>query len=109
MNDPSNDERCTLDAALIRINIVERYSRLDSGSNRSLRSRILEVELGVSSEWTRVCQFGHRCSLGDAITLTARRQIRPFLSEYRTPTTRDRKGQENGGFRMYDVGFGLGL
>ena len=46
-NDPPNDERRTLDAALSRINIVGHYSRLDSVADRPLHSRILAVEMGL--------------------------------------------------------------
>lgn len=78
--DPSDDEGSTIDAALSHINIVARYSRLDSVANHSLHSRVLEVEMGVRIEGARVCQFDQRCSMGGDIALTARRQMWPFLS-----------------------------
>ena len=100
-NDPPNDQWCTLEAAMAHIDSVEHYSRMDSGVNHALHSRIMQAEMTIRTEWARVCQYDPKFSLGDAINLIGRRhQLWPCVTEFRTVNVplygpRGDKGEQN--------------
>ena len=56
-NDDPENQRCTLEAAMSHIDIVEHYSRLDSVTGRNLHQRIMQIEMTIRTEWARVCKY----------------------------------------------------
>ena len=77
-------EWCALNAAATHIATVEYYSRLNSKCNHTLHNRLMEIEMTVRTERDRVCQQDIRFSLGGAVSITAQRQLWPFVSEFRS-------------------------
>ena len=99
--DQEDNTWCSLEAAQAHISTVEHYSRLSSLHNHSLHNRIMEADMAVRQEWTRVLQHEPRLKLTDAIALVAQqRTVWPLGSEFRnsfTPSDNGwRKGQGKG-------------
>ena len=75
-----------LDSDTSRINAAERYSRLDIVSHHNLHSMVMEVEMLITGEWDMARQLEGRRTLSGAVASVERREMRPYLSEFKTPT-----------------------
>ena len=82
----------TLDAAMSHLTAVESISRQNSRNNHILHQRILECEMTIRKEWTRVHQLQPTLSLGGVIHLVAQRHPAwPLMSEFRMFASANRK------------------
>ena len=99
VNDPPGQEWCTLEAAMAHVDCVEQYSRLDSLANHQMHQKIMEIEMSIRTEWSRICQFHAQFSLSDAINLVASRNTWPLISDFKAITWKGDKGnrQDKGG------------
>ena len=98
VNDPPENQWCTLEAAMSHIDVVEHYSRLDSASNHQQHNRIMQIEMTIRTEWARVRQYEPDFSLGDAITLVGKRQqLWPCVTEFRPIATSVPLKKDKGG------------
>ena len=83
--DPEGQMWCDLDAGLSHISTVEHFLRLNTKNGIGLRQKIVDAEMAVRMEWTRVQQLNPDMSLSEIIsTVTNRHTIWPSIGEFRT-------------------------
>ena len=83
---------CTLEAAQKHIITVENISRASSKYHHTEHNRILQAEMQVRCEWTRVAQLDSRYTLSDVIEIVSRRHsIWPVTNDLRGQISRDWK------------------
>ena len=83
--DPIETTWCTYNAAYQHISTVETYSRASAKANYQQYSRVMESELLVRQEWTRVSHAEPTLSLAQIIaTVSLRHTLWPTLQEFRT-------------------------
>ena len=90
-NDTPGHDRRTLEASMAHINTAGHHSRLDSLQNHQLHHKIMAIEMPTMTEWSRVCQFRSQFSLSGDIAFLDNRNMRHYLSEFKTPTKEARK------------------
>ena len=85
VTDPIEDTWCSYNAAQQHISTVETFSRASSKANFSMFSRVMDAEMSVRSEWTRVSQAESSLSLSQIIATVAQRYtLWPALHEFRS-------------------------
>ena len=83
--DPIESTWCTYNASQQHVSTVETFSRASSKANYQFHSRVMESELLVRSEWTRVSHAEPTLSLAQIIANVAQRHtLWPTLQEFRS-------------------------
>ena len=73
---------CTLDAAMKHISTVENLSRISAKSGHANHHKIVEAEMTVRCEWTRVSQAETALTVSDIIEIVSQRfSIWPLSSD----------------------------
>ena len=81
---PEGAEWRNLDAASIHIAAVEQHSRRNSTHAHALRGKILDSEMAIWTEWSRIALSDPTLALTDIIILASqRRGIWPLASDFR--------------------------
>ena len=84
--DAPGAEWCNLTAAHLHVAAVEHFARLDSRAGHFLHKRLLECEMSIRIEWTRVQQAQPTLSLTDIIHIVSQRHsVWPMEMEFRQP------------------------
>ena len=95
-SDPAGTEWCNLDAATVHIAAVEQHSRRNSTHAHVLRNKILDSEMAIRLEWSRIALSEPQLALTDIIILLSQRHgIWPLASDFRglgRPMKKGRKG-----------------
>ena len=75
-----------LTAAHLHVATVEHFTRLDSRAGHALHKRLLECEMSIRIEWTRVQQAQPELSLTEIIHIVGQRHsVWPMEMEFRPP------------------------
>ena len=87
---------CSLDAAQKHISHVECAIRASAKSNHANHHKILDAEMTVRAEWTRIAQREPTLDLSDIVEIVSHRHTNwPIVTELRNPSAKGWSNRRN--------------